>query len=58
MLEQPEILSYQGICLNSLKCKVIRVYVETAWNVKLSGYMLEQLVMLSYQGICLNSLKC
>ena len=57
MLEQPEIQSYQGICLNNLKCKVIRVYVGTAWNTKLSGYMFEQLETLRYQGICLNSLK-
>ena len=52
MLEQPEIQSYQGICWNRLKCKVIGVYVGTAWNTKLSGFMLEQHEMLSYQGIC------
>ena len=30
MLEQPEIQSYQGMCLNNLKCKFIVVYVGIA----------------------------
>ena len=58
MLEQSEIQSYQGKCWNSLEYKVIRVYVGTALNTKLSGYMLEQSEIQSYQGISLNSLKC
>ena len=58
MLKQPEKQNYQGICWDSLEYKVIRVYVGTASNTKLSGYMLEQPEIQSYQGICWNSLKC
>ena len=58
MLEQLGMLSYRGICWNSLEYKVIRVYVGTAWNKKLSGYILEQLEILNYQGTCWSSLKC
>ena len=58
MLEQLKMQRYLGICWNNLKYKVIRVYVGTALNKKLSGYMLEQREIQSYHGICWNSLKC